>query len=84
MTNWIKCSDRLPDLEKTFEDDTGWSSDDVLVRTGKGKIRVRYYTEDRDGNGVPSMRLWMDPDSNDQAEPDITHWQPLPEAPNED
>lgn len=63
MTNWIKCSERLP------EDGVG-----VLAWWSGGCVKALY---------DPRPKEWKHYDYLDMRLSGVTHWQPLPEAPNE-
>jgi len=87
MTNWIKCSDREhPDL---IMDESGEfaESESVLVNVKNGRMVSAYFQElyDMDGGGV-WKRTWIDSAFHSEFDLgwQVTHWQPLPEAPNED
>ena len=61
MSEWIKCSERMPEL-----DDDGYS-EPVLAINEIGNIQVVSFYSDE---GLDSYA-------------EITHWQPLPEPPEE-
>lgn len=68
MSDWISVKDKLPKK----------SHDDVLVKDGKG-IYISHLGND--------LKNWFDYfDFNHHRHvftEDVTHWQPLPETPNE-
>jgi len=72
MSNWIKCSDRLPELASDDPD----CSDNVLayqIYFGHQMLQAFYSRDDQ---------LWYD-QGGDQLDGEITHWQPLPAPPTE-
>ena len=70
MSEWIKCSERLPDETYPY----GCHTDDVLCRTRAGKFVIAMLARTTTGPA------WYDQNS---LERDITHWQPLPPPPAE-
>lgn len=72
MSEWIKCSDRLPELAP----DDNECSDKVLVYEvdfGPRMLQAFYSRDDE---------LWYD-QNGDQLNGSVTHWQPLPSPPTE-
>lgn len=72
MSEWIKCSDRLPEPEPNDPD----CSDNVLVYQiyfGRRMLQGFYGHDDQ---------LWYD-QAGDQIEDGVTHWMPLPAPPTE-
>lgn len=69
---WIKCSDRLPELANDIH------SNSVLVFTGRF-IRVGWLIDINGCVGTPEYEWWngLGPLIN------VTHWMPLPEPPKE-
>ena len=68
MSEWISVDDRLPVVEET------WSGE-VLVCVGGKAVTVGWF-EDYDGG------TWHT-DPGRLFDGDVTHWQPLPEPPND-
>lgn len=66
MSNWIKCSDRLPRINQSV----------LVVRIGN--VANMFLKKDglwySDGYGVECLKGFDD----------ITHWQPLPDAPGDE
>lgn len=62
MTNWIKCSERLPEMET-----------DVIVSKVNGHIRIGFLAYGHQWCVRPGS--WPI---------EVTHWQPLPEAPKDE
>jgi hypothetical protein len=72
MSEWIKCSDRLPDLGPGDNE----CSDNVLayqVYFGSRMLQAFYSRDDE---------LWYD-QGGDPLDGDVTHWMPLPSPPTE-
>ena len=74
MTNWIKCSERLPDV--------GFSviAFGKLGDEPKSDSHEAFMNRDRTWK---SVRASYDRSLNLRIH-NVTHWQPLPQAPNED
>lgn len=73
MSEWIKCSDRMPTERETFDPS---STTNVLVANDLGVIQVAFWTYE----GL----CWADANGEEIDEDSfgfITHWQPLPEPP---
>ncbi|QGZ13421.1 hypothetical protein KLPPOU148_044 [Klebsiella phage vB_KpnM_15-38_KLPPOU148] len=75
MADWIKCSERMPEPETPV----------LIINNGViriGEIRWDYPTHEET---YQAFKYWDDP--YDDGQPwevfDITHWQPLPEPPQE-
>ena len=72
MSDWIKCSDRLPEAAMADPD----CSDNVLayqIHVGHQMLQAFYSQDDQ---------LWYD-QAGDQLDGEVTHWQPLPAPPTE-
>ena len=75
MSQWIKCSESLP-IERESFDPT--STVNVLVADDHGCVSVAFWTYE----GL----CWADANGDEIDEEsfgNITHWMPLPKAPNE-
>lgn len=70
MSEWIKCSDRMPSETYAY----GCHTDDVLCRTRSGKMVIAMSVNTTTG------QAWLDQQS---MERDVTHWMPLPAPPSE-
>jgi len=68
MSEWIKCSDRLPEI-----DIDNWYSKICLVTDGKDIGLASRYKEDEYDDWSSSYYIGTDVDINK-----ITHWMPLP------
>lgn len=68
MSNWIKCSERLPDDATNGVNDAVQLLVYVNVPSYGGSIRISTWMNNRFA-GFP------------QGGSDVTHWQPLPDAP---
>jgi len=77
MSDWIKCSDRLPDLEGKPDYSC---SELVIAFTIFGHVRPMYYARQM-YNKTEKGRVprWEDMQGRIESEP--THWQPLPAPP---
>lgn len=71
MSEWIKCSERLPDQI----DWDGSATVNVLIATDAGNVQIGFYET--------TEEFWCDDlgDMIDTGE-EVTHWMPLPENPN--
>lgn len=73
---WIKCSERLPELTEQVEGDNYLIdySKDVVVLSGKSHFpEIGRYTSDG------RSEKWTD--QYFEKLPNVTHWMPLPDAP---
>lgn len=61
MTDWIKCSERMPE------------NMDTVITSNGFDIGCQWW----DGDS------WQEWSSHDAVPGDVTHWQPLPEPPQE-
>lgn len=81
MSNWIKCSKRLPDFKEGGE--IFLESEPVLIFTDNKEIYKARLVELL--YRIPPKKEWWIDQQSDDAEPlkmeKITHWQPLPEPP---
>lgn len=68
IMTWIKCTDRLPELNKEV----------LIYFNGCFISYLRQY--DFKGN---IRKAWMDCENTNFKWEDITHWMPLPEPPND-
>jgi len=79
MSEWIKCSDRMPDFEHGY----------VLVACEGGNVDKTFYSVHRESHrrhGSSYSRKYLGKDSgffelSHKYGYKITHWQPLPEPP---
>lgn len=82
VDDWIKCSERMPDMMADRRPESGWSddlkpSDYVLCYTNFKRQIVAWYSHAYDEwTGVEEEHTY----SRDE----ITHWMPLPKTPKED
>ncbi len=85
MSNWIKCSDREhPDLIMDESGECAASKPHLVSIWERSTMAVAYFCECYDKDG-PWKRTWVDAlsDMDFDLRCRVTHWQPLPDAPNE-
>ncbi|MDH5183396.1 MAG: DUF551 domain-containing protein [Gammaproteobacteria bacterium] len=76
MSEWISVKDRLPIIKDAALGSR--YSDSVLVNVD-GNLQYVAWLVDLDSSGEPCEPTWI----SDSPIDDVTHWQPLPEPPNE-
>jgi Protein of unknown function (DUF551) len=90
MSNWIKCSDRMPEVK---EPEPGFFTTDMVlvwVRGGiapagndyEGHMDVMCYYYCPKSN-ILADPIWHDDNEAYESPEDVTHWMPLPEAPGQ-
>lgn len=68
MTEWIKCSERLPEKEGNY----------LVCDRGRDVFEAVFFKNEYYGKEII---LWLDPVEEYQEYQHITHWQYLPDAP---
>ena len=82
MSEWIKCDERLPDMI-TDESCEFRESSKVLTFCKEYGFLVAAWSESLEPDGSVWERCWVGDCGPVGLSYKITHWQPLPQAPNE-
>lgn len=78
-TNWIKCSEKLPDIQEkviVYATNGGWFHDDIYIAS--------IIPEMNRGETITKKTAYWSVEHSDYlglAEDEVTHWMPLPSQP---